>query len=122
MNIKKVIAEHLLDDSALTEIVSDKIYRSRLPQGIKAPHVIIWLVDKERILNHDGYAYTEATVQISCYSHDPDEADEMAEIVRHSMESLPGVVDSFFDGESDIFEEATLIYHVACDYRISYHE
>lgn len=127
MNIKKATAERLLAIPALVAIVGDRVYRKRLPQKvtIKPPHIIVWLLSKDRIVDHDGYAYTEATLQISCFSYDPDQADNMAVIVRESLESWPSegtVMDSFFEGEDDLFEESTLVYHVALDFKISYHE
>ena len=125
MNIQEAIAIHLLAIPALDTIVSDRIYRGRLPknQTIKPPHIIIWLLSKTRINDHDGYSgVTEATLQISCFSHDPDEVNSMATLVRESLESWSDVIDVFFEDESDGFEEATAVYHIPLDFKISYHE
>ena len=130
MNIKTATAKRLLSLSELTAITSTRIYRGgRLPkdQALQPPHVIIWLLSKDRIYDHDGYTgLTEAPLQISCFSRDPDEADTMARIVRQSMEAWPGegpAIDSaFIEDESDLYEQETLIHHVPLDVSISYHE
>lgn len=130
MNIKKETAQRLLALTELTAITSTRIYRGgRLPkdQALQPPHVIIWLLSKDRIYDHGGYTgLTEATLQISCFSRDPDEADTMARIVRQSMESWPTEsvdIDSvFIEDESDFFEQETLIHHIPLDIKISYHE
>ena len=123
MNIKKTIAERLLADTEIAEIVGSSIYRDRLPKTLKPPHIIVWQTGKNRIYNHDGYSgLTESDIQISCFSHDPDEADNIAELVKGSLESWTQVEDCFFEGETNIFEEDTLVYHVALEAKISYHE
>lgn len=126
MNIKVATAQRLLAIPALVAITGTRIYGKRLPDTVKPPHIIIWLTNKDRILNHDGYAYTEAILQISSFHPDPDIADSMAKLVRESLESWPSesvdVLDSFFEGEGDIFEEATRLNHVPVDFKISYHE
>lgn len=128
MNIKKAAAMRLLAVPELAAIVGDRVYRQRLPQTmeIRPPHIIIWMLNKDRLRDHDGYAYTEATLQISCFSRDPDEADTMGAIVCRSMETWAqedsDVMDVTFESADDIFEEATLIYHIAGDYKVSYHE
>lgn len=130
MNIKKEAAQRLLALTELTAITGTRIYRGgRLPrdQSLQPPHVIIWQLSKIRHYDHAGYAgLTEATLQISCFSRDPDEADTMARIVRQSMEAWPGegpAIDSvFIEDESDLYEQETLIHHVPLDVNISYHE
>lgn len=130
MNIKKAIAQRLLALGELTAITGTRIYRGgRLPanQALQPPHVIIWLLSKNRQYDHDGYSgLTEATLQISCFSRDPDETDAMAELVRVSMEAWPAEsseVDSVFvEDEADLFEQETLIHHVPLDVIVSYHE
>ena len=125
MDIREMVAQRLLNNTTLTAITGTSIYRNRLPDTLKPPHVIITLITKERVMNHDGYSgLSAATVQISCFSASQDQAIEMDDIVTESMESWPGdgVEDSFYDGEDDIFEQATRIYHIPVDFRISYHE
>ncbi len=129
MKIKTATAARLLAVAALKTIVGTRIYRGRLPQNqaVQPPHIIVWLLSKTPIYDHDGYSgLTDATLQISCFSRDPDEADSMAALVRTSMEAWPAEssdVDSvFIEDESDGFEQDTLIHHVPLDVKISYHE
>jgi hypothetical protein len=129
MNIKKATATRLLAIPELRAIVADRIYRGRLPrdQAVKPPHVIIWLLENERVYNHDGYSgLSEALLQISCFSYDPDEADAMATIILASLEKWPSECDDIDsvlkEDEADLLEEGTDIFHVPFDYRISYHE
>ena len=130
MNIKKAVAIRLLANDELKDIVADRIYRKRLPkiQETKPPHIIIWrLPGTKRAIDHDGFAgLTETMVQISCFSHDPDEVDTMRDLVIQSMESWPAeddkINDAFIDDESDGFEDDTMIYHIPLDVKISYNE
>ena len=129
MNIKVETAKRLLAVTALKSIVDTRIYRGRLPQNqaMQPPHIIIWLLSKGPVYDHDGYSgLTEATLQISSFSTDPDQADAMTALIRASMESWPaesGDIDSvFIEDESEGFEQDTLIHHVPLDVRISYHE
>lgn len=130
MNIKVETAKRLLAVTALTAITNTRIYRgNRLPrnQSLQPPHVIIWLLSKSPHYDHDGYSgLTDATLQISCFSPDPDQADTMAALVRASMESWPAESDEvdsvFIEDESENFEQETAIHHVALDVAIAYHE
>ena len=128
MNIKVETAKRLLAVTALTAITGTRIYRgNRLPrnQSLQPPHVIIWQLSKSPRYDHDGYSgLTDVTLQISCFSPDPDQADTMAALVRASMESWESVdIDSvFIEDESENFEQETAIHHVALDVTIAYHE
>ena len=128
MNIKVETAKRLLAVTALTAITNTRIYRgNRLPrnQSLQPPHVIIWQLSKSPRYDHDGYSgLTDVTLQISCFSPDPDQADTMAALVRASMESWESVdIDSVFvEDESENFEKETAIHHVALDVTIAYHE
>lgn len=130
MNIKVETAKRLLAVTALTAITNTRIYRgNRLPrnQSIQPPHVIIHLLSSDRQYDHDGYAgLTDALLQISCFSPDPEQADTMAALVKASMESWPAESDEvdsvFIEDESENFEQETAIHHVPLDVKISYHE
>lgn|GEM_PF-5699199 len=130
MNIKIKTAKRLLAVAELTAITGTRIYRGkRLPrnQALKPPHIIIWQISKTPHYDHDGYSgLTDVTLQISCFSPDPDQADTMAVLVRQSMESWPTETNSidnvFLEDESENFEKETLIHHIALDMAIAYHE
>ncbi len=130
MNIKKETAKRLLAIGELTAITSTRIYRGdRLPkdQTMQPPHIIIWQISKEPHYDHDGYSgLTDVLLQISCFSHDPDDTDKMAALVRTSIESWPTETDevdsAFIQDESEGFEYDTLIHHTAIDVAIAYHE
>jgi hypothetical protein len=94
---------------------------------LQPPHVIIWQLSKSPRYDHDGYSgLTDVTLQISCFSPDPDQTDTMAALVRASMESWPAESDEvdsvFIEDESENFEQETAIHHVALDVTIAYHE
>lgn len=130
MNLKVETAKRLLAVNALKAITGTRIYRgNRLPrnQALQPPHIIIWQISKTPHYDHDGYTgLTDATLQISCFSPDPDQADTMAGLVRQSMESWPAEIDDidsvFLEDESENFEYETLIHHIALDLAIAYHE
>lgn len=130
MNLKVETAKRLLALNALKDIAGERIYRgNRLPrnQTMQPPHVIIWLLSKEMHYDHDGYSgLTDALLQISCFSHNPDDCDSMVAMIRGSMESWPvetNKIDSvFIEDESEGFERETAIHHVALDVAIAYHE
>ncbi len=130
MNIKVEAAKRLLAITALKAITGTRIYRgNRLPrsQGLQPPHIIIWQISKSPHYDHDGYSgLTDALLQISCFSHDPDDTDRMAAIVRQSLDSWPteasAVNSVFVEDESEGFEQETAIHHTAIDVAIAYHE
>jgi len=130
VNIKKETAQRLLALTKLVAITGTRIYRGgRLPrdQSLQPPHVIIWLLSKDRHYDHTGYSgLTDATLQISCFSHDPDDCDRMAALIRASMEAWPAETDRvdsvFIEDESEGYEHDTVIHHTALDVAVSYHE
>lgn len=127
MNIRRAAAARLLADAAIKSRVGTRVYRGRMPENLKPPHIIVWLLRNERPYDQDGYTgLSEALLQISCFSYDPDEAMDIANLVKESMESWPaeaeGVRTAFIDDESDGLESETEIYHVPLDVKIKYHE
>lgn len=129
MNIKRETAARLLATTAITNIVGDKIYRKQLPdnQEYVPPHIIIDGQDKERIYDHDGYSgLSEAFLQISCFSYDPDQADQLAGLVQQCLETWPAAnsnIDAVFvDDENDGYEKDTKVHGTYLFVEISYAE
>lgn len=130
MQIKSATATRLLAIQALKTIAGDRVYRAgRMPknQNLQPPFVVIRMPSKTPIYDHDGYSgLTDALLEIYCFSHNPDQADQMAAIIRQSMEAWPGETDDvdacMVSNEPEDVEQNTLIHFTLLEVNISYHE
>lgn len=128
MNIKKAIAERLLANNNITEIVGTRIYRGRLPETLKPPHIIVWqLPGHERIYDHDGYAgITKSNILVACYSEEVDQADDLADLVIADLEAWAAeseiVGPVFLEDRQDDFGETVRVHGVPLNFRIIYNE
>jgi hypothetical protein len=129
MNIMRATAARLLSTTSITSIVGDKIYRHQLAdnQEYAPPHIIIDMESNDRVYDHDGYSgLSEAYLQISCFSYDPDQSDTIATLVQSCLEAWPSTdtnIDSVFvDDRSDGYEKDTKVHANYLIFSISYFE
>ena len=133
--IKGAIYDRLRNDATIIAIVGSAIYPSPAPRGQNPPYISFQRVDKmteRHLLGPNSLA--RARFQINCWAQGPDDADELAEAVRRSLDGLRkqtmGTVDvdsiAFLSQRDSITDPTdgseTVEYVCSMDFRISYRE
>lgn len=133
--IKGAIWDRLRNDSLVTAIVGQQVYPSPAPRSADPPYISFQRISKQtehHLLGPNTLA--RARFQINCWAQGPDEADELAEAVRRSLDGLMRqqmgavFVDSIFfldqrDTATDPSDGSETVEHVCMlDFRVSYRE
>ncbi len=89
--IEKAIYSLLASNSAITDLVSSRIYPMVRRQTDELPAITFQIISSPRGYTFDGpMGLVRARVQINCYADDPLEAANISEIVRKSLEGFQG--------------------------------
>ena len=116
----------------LIAIVGQRIYYVKAPQDVTTPYIVLIKVSGTREHSHDGASgLANPRFQVSCFSDTYYEAKQIVEQVQSALQGFSGTMGgsggtaiggSFYVNETDIYEEGTKLYHIACDYVIWHHE
>ncbi len=116
MSIEEKLFERLKSNVAL---VSDRVYGGTAPQGVARPFIVFYKVSPTRDYTHGGYSgLHRPMMQISCLANTYDSAKDVVAQVITAMESWPGsdnVDAAFVEGEIDMYEQDTGLYHCLVD-------
>lgn len=95
--IGKALRTHLLTKTAITDLVSTRIYPDVLPQGVTLPAVTYQHIF-EQSNNHLGGSENtgETTVQFDVYASTRSEANTAAEAIRKELDNLSGTLSSIW--------------------------
>jgi len=93
--IEYAIRRHLLDNSAVTAIIGDRIYPLTMPQGETLP-VITYSVAAIHEDNQEGDAATlaRARLQLDCWATTHKQANDLAQAVRLALPTTTGAIGS----------------------------
>jgi hypothetical protein len=132
MLIEQAILTKLLATSGLTDLIGERIYYVKAPQDVGIPYVVFFKVSGAREHSHDGASgLARPRFQFSCFSETYYEAKQIAEQIQSALQAYSGTMGgaggvevgaSFYDNETDMYEEDTKLYHIAVDYMISHEE
>ena len=104
---------------AQVPLVSNRVYAGIAPQGVTKPYLVYTKVSPGRQYTHGGYADLQRPrMQVSCYGTTYGSAKAVAGEVITAMEGWPGSNDvqaAFIEGEQDMFEQDTGLYHCPVD-------
>lgn len=93
MNIKPAIRQKLLQNTAITALVGQRIYPSRMPQDMQFPSIVVTVISgnsENHMQNADRLIYS--TVQLDILSLSEDQAYQIAEYVRNSLDGFSGTI------------------------------
>ena len=132
MLIEQAILTQLNTFAGLIALVGQRIYYIKAPQAVIEPYVVFFKVSAQR-----GY-YTTADdgivssrFQFSVFSTTYSEAKSITAQISLALPrgptnigTTPGVDIGglYYDNETDLYENETMLFHIACDYLINYYE
>ncbi|PQO33153.1 hypothetical protein C5Y96_09850 [Blastopirellula marina] len=94
MTIQQAIVNYLLEQSNVTDLVSNRIFTNHLPQKPEFPAITIRLVSADHGRNLDGpNGVVRARIQIEAWSKDFLESQDIAEQVRTKVQGYSGLMD-----------------------------
>jgi hypothetical protein len=93
-NVAKAFRQYLLDQTAVTDLVGDRIYRGVIEQSATLPAVAIAMGFTRHDQTLNGFAgLAHVRMTVAAYADDPDDAVEVAEAIRTSgIVGVKGVV------------------------------
>lgn len=123
------VYSQLAATSAVTDLVSTRIYRAQLPQAPTYPAISYFLVSADRIYEHDGAAgMNESRVQIDCWAETAEGARALGEAVRAALEAVTGtwgsdtIQHSFLDNEQHVYDDEIGLHHRSLDFLVGFLE
>lgn len=130
--IKDDIRTYLLTKSALTALISQRIYSLPAPQGVTYPFVSIHRIggDREQHLLHDA-AFGKVRLQIDARAETSAAAEAVAEQIRIALDAYAGTAGSSTVHSVQLIDERDFVeptddgreigvYVVSSDYEIAF--
>lgn len=118
--IEEAIYAHLSTSTALTAIVSNRIYPIMMPQEPTIPAVTYQRVSNVHINAISGACGLDnIRIQIDCWTTSYSAAKTLGDVLRKAMASAPFTALQLSD--EDIYDPDTEIYSVSMDYSCWYH-
>jgi hypothetical protein len=128
MTIEEAVYTYLLGITAITDIVSTRIYPAVLPQGVDLPALTYMQISNP--VHHDvDIAYPR--MQISSWAENYADVKSLFYAVKEAMQRYKGVMGGasgvkvsqvVFLDSFDAYNQATGIWHIPSDYKIIYRE
>jgi len=132
LKIEQAILTELLGQSGLTDLIGERIYYVKAPQDVDTPYIVFFKVSAPREHSHDGASgLAHPRFQLSIFATTYYEAKQIAEQVQTALQAYSGTMGgaggvevgaSFYENETDIWEEGQKLYHIAADYLIWHEE
>lgn len=134
MSVESGLYSYLTAQSAVTSLVSTRIYPLAAPQDAAMPFVVYQRIS-DRHEHHMGGAsgVATATIQLDAYASTYLSAKAIAEALRGELQGYRGTMGSYavrrchLDGTQDDYEPSETAgdkgtWRVSSDYQIAYHE
>ena len=118
-SIHGAIVALLVADTAVSALVSNRIYPVRMPLNVTYPAISIHEIsgNEDHVTGHKHNRY-----QVSCWSTSFSQAQSLKEAVIDCLQRYKGVASGnkikqiSFEGSMDLYEEETKIYHIPLDF------
>lgn len=130
--LEKALFDYLTSDPNVENLVSDRVYPIRVPEGAQLPAVTYARVSANRIYTHDAFedtnAFVRTRIQINCWSTKADEALEIGEAVMLALSGYEGDMSgtligaSFVALEMDQYEGESKLFRKTLDFQIMYED
>jgi len=90
-SVAAAIRDRLVNESTVSAIVGNRVYRSVLPQNPVFPALVLdVLIDKPRDTIDGAASLFRADIQVDCWSQKASEAAALAEAVRLALQGYRG--------------------------------
>ena len=132
MYVEHALLKHLQAQTALATIVGERIYYVNAPQDVETPYIVFFKVSATRGRSLTGTSHLVTShFQFSIFSETYYEAKQIAEQIQLALQDKnneiiggdSGVrVSIQYDGEQDLYEPETGLYHIPVEYLIDYNE
>lgn len=133
MHIETALMTYLLEQSGITDIVSDRIYFIRAKQDTAAPYLVFQKISSIHSMTHDGPdGMTDARFQFTAFGKKyMEEAKELIVAVQDALSGYKGTMGgeggvvvscSSYDDERDLDSGEKGLFGVAADYIIQHYE
>lgn len=118
-SIHGAIVAMLVADTAVSALVSSRIYPVRMPLNVAYPAISIHEIsgNEDHVTGHRHNRY-----QVSCWSTSFSQVQSLKEAVIDCLQRYKGVASGnkikqiSFEGSMDLYEEETKIYHIPLDF------
>ena len=126
MSVESELRTRLESSTAVSALVSTRVYPTVLPQDVTLPAVSYFKVSGVRthaMGTDPGLAHPQ--VQVSCWGATYTSAHAVKEAVRSALSrwaSTGVVLDTFLDNEVHLFESDDDTHHIALDFTIHHTE
>jgi hypothetical protein len=122
--IQKAIRKLLVNDPAVAAIVGTRVYPIHVDGALTPPYIKYLTVSDARIYR----TIRPPRMQISCWAEDYPTVRQLAEAVIAALDDYHGVIDGvaiesirYLNGP-ELYEAETRLYHIPCDFRVTYRE
>ena len=128
-DLETVLQTRLSTYAGLTALVGTRVYPIKLPQEPAMPSVTYQRIDGPResgMTQEHGMAHPR--IQVDSWASTYGGAKAVAEQVRTALErwsnsgTTPEILDSFIEGDTDLYESEVELYRVSMDFLIWYRE
>jgi hypothetical protein len=87
-DVSYAIIERLKSDTAITALVSTRVYRRRLPQGIDLPAISVTRIDAIRDRDTNTGRYATARVQCSVFDTNSGRCEDLSDLIADNLHRL----------------------------------
>ncbi|HQD26591.1 MAG TPA: DUF3168 domain-containing protein [Methanoculleus thermophilus] len=122
--IQKAIRKLLVNDPAVAAIVGTRVYPIHVDGALTPPYIKYLTVSDARIYR----TIRPPRIQVSCWADDYPTVRQLAEAVIAALDDYHGVIDGvaiesirYLNGP-ELYEAETRLYHIPCDFRVTYRE
>lgn len=122
--IQKAIRKLLVNDPAVAAIVGTRVYPIHVDGALTPPYIKYLIVSDARIYR----TIRPPRIQVSCWADDYPTVRQLAEAVIAALDDYHGVIDGvaiesirYLNGP-ELYEAETRLYHIPCDFRVTYRE
>lgn len=123
VDFEKEFLETLLADQDLRDIVGEKVFMMRVPNGIKLPIVVCWRISGTPANTLSGYSGLERIVmQVDCLGRTYEECKEVAKAVRKAVPCTGSAWGAHLLEDKDQYIKETNHYRVVMEYAVWYLE
>ena len=127
--VEEAVRDKLLSDSAVSALVSERVYASELPQKPTYPAIIYEHVDSERDFTMEGPSgFVTTTMEIRVYASSYSGVKDLATKIRQVLNGLDDMIlgvkilGIFLQNESDDFDEDLDVNISILDYSVNHDE
>lgn len=129
MDAEQALVMHLLNDSALTALVGDRVFPHAIPQDEQVPAIVYQKISAPRTLSVSGDSSANNTrMQLSCYAETFGQAKQIAQVLYNSVDVFRGQLGGRVNAavlmadSRDDYEPDTGRYRCDIDFFVMHHK